>query len=134
MTQWEVLELISSGSSYTFSMYNFFFSSRGLAPSVSHPKAKDLRFKPFPLFERLRAIYGKDIAKGKQSQTPGDVQEEVDREMEIEDLTTDDVSGMGFFEESQTIPPLAPTCDFANLLFLISGCQDLILNNLLKTN
>ncbi|KAM7276895.1 hypothetical protein ACFE04_018761 [Oxalis oulophora] len=67
----------------------------------SHPKAKHLRFKPFSLFERLRAIYGKDIAKGKQSQTPRDVQEEVDREMEIEDLTTDD--------ESQNTHPLAPT-------------------------
>lgn len=54
----------------------------------SHPKAQGLYKKPFPHFDDLALVYGKDRATGIDAEDPGDAFEAIDKE-------TEDVSFMG---------------------------------------
>ncbi|KAK2367916.1 hypothetical protein QL285_081158 [Trifolium repens] len=48
----------------------------------SHPNAKDFRYAPIPLFDKLAHAFGKDRATGKESAPPADNVEEIDKEEE----------------------------------------------------
>ncbi|KAH9723879.1 Myb DNA-bind 3 domain-containing protein [Citrus sinensis] len=50
----------------------------------SHNAVKNWRGKPFPLYERLANIFGKDCATGHGAQTPADMEDEANQE-EIRD-------------------------------------------------
>lgn len=54
------------------------------------PEAKGLRNKPFPLFDRLGYIFGKDRATGVAAETPADAMEDLDAGLN-ENITSEDV-------------------------------------------
>ncbi|XP_077249542.1 uncharacterized protein LOC143889253 [Tasmannia lanceolata] len=57
----------------------------------SHPEAKGLRNKPFPHFEELARVFGRDVANGERSQAPEDMVEAMDNEDENnEDINVQD--------------------------------------------
>lgn len=70
-----------------------------------------MRYKPFPLFEKLNAIFGRDRANGKFAQGAEDVVEEVEDERDVGIESRDGGNNMKDTEGIQLQPPLAPVAN-----------------------
>ncbi|CAJ2649348.1 unnamed protein product [Trifolium pratense] len=60
----------------------------------SHPNAKDHRYAPIPLFDKLAHAFGKDRATGKGAAPPADNVEEIDKEDEDQGNDEENEIGM----------------------------------------
>ncbi|KAJ6838323.1 uncharacterized protein M6B38_321230 [Iris pallida] len=65
----------------------------------SHPTAKGLRNKPFPYYDDLGAIFGKDRARGEAAEGPTDAIEA----MEEEEATNEVVHGLDDIQENADV-------------------------------